>query len=216
MSSNENRRPLKSRGSNAAQAIAKYLSSKNVTPNQISIFSVFFAAAAAIFMILPQFSDQVRWPFLLVSALLIQFRLLCNLFDGMVAVEGGKGTSSGELFNDMPDRFADAFILIAMGFAYTYNPYCEALGWTAALLAIMTAYTRVLTSSIGAPVNFCGPMAKQHRMALVTGACLLSCFETFFAPNGLIFFVVLIIVNIGSAITVFRRTSAAYKFLEKK
>lgn len=29
-------------------------------------------------------------------------RLLCNLLDGMVAVEGGKRSKSGELYNDVP------------------------------------------------------------------------------------------------------------------
>ena len=51
------------------------------------------------------------------AAVLIQFRLLCNLFDGMVAVEGGLGTPSGILFNDFPDRIADPLILICAGYA---------------------------------------------------------------------------------------------------
>lgn len=45
----------------------------------------------------------------------MQSRLLCNLFDGMVAIEGGKKSANGDLYNDMPDRFADALFIIPVG-----------------------------------------------------------------------------------------------------
>jgi phosphatidylglycerophosphate synthase len=41
------------------------------------------------------------------TAACIQLRLLCNLLDCMVAIEGGKSAPTGALFNEMPDRFAD-------------------------------------------------------------------------------------------------------------
>ncbi len=41
------------------------------------------------------------------AQLVVGVALLANLFDGMVAVEGGLGTPSGILFNDFPDRIAD-------------------------------------------------------------------------------------------------------------
>ncbi|MBL0870860.1 MAG: hypothetical protein IBJ18_09825, partial [Phycisphaerales bacterium] len=46
------------------------------------------------------------------------------------------------------------------------------LGWIAALLAVLTAYVRAavkVSGGAGMAQDFCGPMAKQHRMALVTG-----------------------------------------------
>ena len=97
-------------------------------------------------------------------------RLLCNLFDGMVAGEGGKGTASGELFNDFPDHIADPMILIATGYTTTVFPWAPALGWAAGLGAVMPAYVRTLGASLGAPVDLRGPMAKQHRMAPLTFA----------------------------------------------
>jgi phosphatidylglycerophosphate synthase len=56
-------------------------------------------------------------PLLLVAVVGVQLRLLCNLFDGMVAVEGGKKSKSGEVFNDMPDRIADPILLVCAGYA---------------------------------------------------------------------------------------------------
>jgi len=209
MSSPINRRPLKTRSNNLAVSFAKWISSKNITPNQISILSI-VAAAIASYCLLQSKSGELRALWLIASIAFIQGRLLCNLLDGMVAVEGGKGTPAGELFNDVPDRIADSLILIALG--YTVN--APILGWFAALMAMMTAYVRTLATSTGAPTSFTGPMAKPHRMALISVACLISCFELHFAKLGTVLYGSLIILIIGSALTVYRRTSMAYKYLE--
>ncbi|WP_419671255.1 hypothetical protein [Aliarcobacter butzleri] len=37
----------------------------------------------------------------------------------MVALEGGKSTKSGELFNDIPDRVSDSLLFIALGYSIT-------------------------------------------------------------------------------------------------
>ena len=117
MSDSGDRRPLKVRGAGFAQKTAKWLSGKNITPNQISIASVFFAMLAAACLIArPYLPGFWLWLLPVLAAVFIQCRLLCNLFDGMVAVEGGKGTPSGELFNDIPDRIADPLILVAAGY----------------------------------------------------------------------------------------------------
>jgi len=53
---------------------------------------------------------------LLLAVAGIQGRLLCNMLDGMVAIEGGRQTKSGEIFNDLPDRVADAVIFVCAGY----------------------------------------------------------------------------------------------------
>ncbi|MES2407652.1 MAG: CDP-alcohol phosphatidyltransferase family protein [Pseudomonadota bacterium] len=211
----KNRRPLSVRDSALAKKTAHWLSQKNITPNQISIISIFFAAAAAICLLwIPQTSGDMAWIVPVLAALFIQTRLLCNLFDGMVAVEGGKKTRSGELFNDIPDRIADPLILVSAGYAISIVSWGGALGWCAGLLAILTAYVRTLSASIGAPVNFQGPMAKQHRMALMTAACLFAAAEAYFGLTGYAFFIALIVIIFGSMLTAYRRTMTAYRFLE--
>ncbi len=46
------------------------------------------------------------------------------------------------------------------------------LGYIATILAIFTAYVRAAGKIAGAPNEFCGPMAKQHRMLVITLICL--------------------------------------------
>ena len=217
MKNTEARRALKVRDVALSQNFARWLSQKNVTPNQISILSVVFAGFAALSLLaLPNVRDWGFWLLPVMAALFIQCRLLCNLFDGMVAVEGGKSTPAGELFNDIPDRIADPLILIAAGYAVTISPWSEALGWFAGLLAVMTAYLRTLSASIGAPIDFRGPMAKQHRMAVMTGACLLTAVEPLFWPQGYVLLTALTLIIIGCLVTIWRRAKAAYVYLEDK
>ncbi len=211
----ENRRPLKVRGAKLPQRFARWLGQKNVTPNQISIASVFFAAlAAGCLFALPAVSQTVGTFLAVSAAVFIQFRLLCNLFDGMVAVEGGKSTASGELFNDIPDRIADPLILIAAGYATTVLPCAGVLGWAAGLGSVLTAYVRTLAAAAGAPVDFRGPMAKQHRMALITFACLLTAIEPMFWTRGWAMMITLAVIIIGCVITCVRRSRSAYLALE--
>ncbi|MCI5223378.1 MAG: CDP-alcohol phosphatidyltransferase family protein [Candidatus Electrothrix sp. AR4] len=217
MNTREGRRPLKVRDTGFVQKTACYLSGKNITPNQISISSVFLAtSAAACLVLLPYIAGTGKWLLPILAAVFIQCRLLCNLFDGMVAIEGGKTTPSGELFNDIPDRIADPLILIAAGYAIIPIDGAETVGWFAGLLSVFTAYIRTLSVSISVPADFRGPMAKQHRMALMTIACILTSFEGFFWQQGYILFVSLWLIVIGSVITVFRRIIAAYRYMESK
>lgn len=217
MTEPEGRRPLKVRDANFAVNIAKWLSQRNITPNQISIASVFFALLAALsFLTIPDSTGA--WLSALLAGLFIQLRLLCNLFDGMVAVEGGKSTPAGELFNDIPDRIADPLILVSAGYAISVIPWGDALGWCAGILAVFTAYIRTLGVSMGAPVSFEGPMAKQHRMAVMTGASVLTVIESLFSGNGsvmgYVILIALISIIIGSIITALNRTKAIYNYLE--
>lgn len=211
----EGRRVLKFREFAIVQTLAQRLSQRQITPNQISIASIGCALLGGIcFVWMPYAPPLGQWLLPILAAVFIQCRLLCNLFDGLVAIEGGKQTPSGELFNDVPDRFSDALLIVGAGYAITVVSWGGALGWCAALLAVMTAYIRTLAASMGAPVNFQGPMAKQHRMALLTAASLITAVENSFNSPGYGLLVALIIMNLGCCVTLYRRTLAAYRFLE--
>jgi phosphatidylglycerophosphate synthase len=107
--------------------------------------------------------------FFLLAACCIQLRLLANMLDGMVALRIGTGSPLGELYNEVPDRVSDACILIGAGYAAGGVPE---LGYLAACVALFVAYVRAQGKAAGAPQEFCGPMAKQQRMAVLTLAAL--------------------------------------------
>ena len=176
------RRPIAARDVGWAKNLARVLAGRGVSPNAISGASVFCAALAMLCLIgagqSASAAEQVA--LFLGAALFIQLRLLCNLFDGMVAVEFKKASALGPLWNDFPDRPADVLILVGCGYCgnaasgFAFAAWLPALGWAAAALALITAYARVLGVAVGARETFAGPMAKQHRMAFATFGCIFS------------------------------------------
>lgn len=111
------------------------------------------------------------WPWLVAGAALMPLRLLANMLDGMVAVEFGMVSATGELYNDVPDRVSDTAVLAGAGYAAGSSPV---LGVWAALLALFVTYIRTLGRSAGAPSDFRGPMAKPHRMMVMIAACAVA------------------------------------------
>lgn len=211
------RRPIKARGTKWAAGTAAALARAGVRPNTISVMSAVFAAAAGGCLALSAGAERMPAALLFIAAALgVQLRLLCNLFDGMVAVEGGFRTKSGEIFNELPDRFADAFILIGAGYAAKEVQGGMVLGWSAAVLAIITAYVRTLGAAAGAGQCFLGPMAKQHRMAVMTGAFLLAAVGGGLSTTSGAHLVAvgLGVVVVGAVVTIIRRTMRIIHTLE--
>lgn len=171
----KNRRPLATRSAVWAKALAKGLAASGLTPNAISVIGILFAAAGAWAFMSAPYGSQWLW---LGGALGIQLRLLANMLDGLVAVEEGKSSATGALYNEAPDRAEDALLLIAAGYACGVPE----LGYGATILAFGTAYIRALGGALGFSQDFVGPMAKQHRMFVLTLAAII----TFFWPSSVI------------------------------
>lgn len=212
------RRPIRARETKWAAATARWLARVGLRPNQISILStVFGAAAGAAFVWAGQAtSPAARAAAFVLAACAIQLRLLCNLFDGMVAVEGGFRTKSGEIFNELPDRFSDALTLAGAGYVVPGCLWMSSLGWCAAVLAVMTAYVRALGSAAGAQACFVGPMAKPHRMAVMTIAALASAVGQIWFFDGYLIAIALGLVIVGCLVTIGRRCRRIVRDLEAK
>lgn len=163
------RRPMKPREWRAMQVIASGLASAGWTANAISVLSVVFAvlggAAVAATVSVDGWAARGLW---LAGALLIELRALCNLFDGMVAVQTKTASPVGELYNEVPDRFSDVAMLVGFGVAAG----SVELGVAAACTAVMVAYVRAQAAAAGAGQDYCGPMAKPVRMQAVAIACV--------------------------------------------
>ena len=164
------RRPIAARRWPIWQHTATWLARRGVSPNGISLAGmgcgIAAGAALAATAHATGWEQHLAW---LAAATLIQFRLLANLLDGMVAFESGRASPIGELYNEIPDRVSDTAILIGAGFAIGGD---LTLGYLAACAALFTAYVRAMGKAAGAPQEYCGPMAKPHRMALLTVVAL--------------------------------------------
>lgn len=198
----QNRRPLASRKARWAGRIARWLVGTGITPNQISCAGMVAALLGGVcFWAAGQAGGAGRAMLFLGAALFVQLRLLCNLFDGMVAIEGGRGSADGGFWNEFPDRVSDMLILVGIGLGVNE----PVLGWAATSLAFLTAYLRELGVSCGAGADFSGPMAKQHRMALVTLAACVSAAAAVWTDSGRLMIWALWILIVGTSLTVVRR-----------
>jgi phosphatidylglycerophosphate synthase len=199
------RRAIALRDAAWAQAMARTLARAGVAPNTISLASIVCSAlAAGALVAVPHVAPGAAAGLLLLAAVSIGLRLLANLLDGLIAIEGGRATRTGALFNEIPDRISDALVLVALGYA-TGSAAGPSLGWLAATLAIATAYVRLLGGTLLGTQSFAGPLAKQQRMALVTAACFVAALLLPFGFASEILMLGLWIVILGSVYTVWRR-----------
>jgi phosphatidylglycerophosphate synthase len=195
----ENRRPLSSRNSAWAARLASWAVARDFTPNQISQASMAIAALGLVLYALsPHGPGIVQSLCLILAAATLQARLVCNLIDGMVAIEGGKGAKDGPFWNEAPDRVSDLLFFAGAGLAAGQ----PGLGLLAAALAIATAYIRELGRAEGFPPDFSGPLAKPQRMAVLTAGTALA---ALYASEWTLT-VTLWIIVLGTAATVLRRS----------
>ena len=198
------RREVTSRNTQWARVFARWLNANNITPNQISVMSIVFSTIGGGVLLYSAINSTVSlYASFVVYIICIQLRLLCNLFDGMVAIEGGKKSYNGDLYNDMPDRISDVLLIVPVG--YVCGGIGVELAWLAALLAVMTAYFRWIGVCKTNLHFFNGPMAKQHRMALLTFTAVLGLITIQSGYYHWVFLISLALMNIGLIVTLIRR-----------
>ncbi|MEX0652793.1 MAG: CDP-alcohol phosphatidyltransferase family protein [Phycisphaeraceae bacterium] len=167
------RRPMKPREWAIMRAAASALARAGVSPNAVSVASAVCCIMAGLAMAGTAGSEGVTARLLwLAAAALVLMRGVCNLLDGMIAVETGKASAVGELYNDVPDRVSDVAMLVGLGYAAGGAGGTPELGYLAACVALLVAYARVIGKAAGAAHDYAGPMAKPQRMFLVIAAAL--------------------------------------------
>jgi phosphatidylglycerophosphate synthase len=179
MENNTARRPLKAAKPPGPGTWSRILAQVGVSPNMISFLSMVVAGLSLAAAVLA--GREGSRALIVLAAVGIQLRLICNLIDGMVAVEYGKKSKTGDLWNDVSDRVADVLIILGAAALAGDRPFAAELAWANGVLAVLTAYLRVLGAASKSPHYYICPMAKPHRMALLTVAFLVEAA----APTGL-------------------------------
>ncbi|MER2136017.1 MAG: CDP-alcohol phosphatidyltransferase family protein [Arthrobacter sp.] len=227
MSHGTDRREIPQRSSRWAAKTADLLAGAKLTPNQISVGSVVFAAVGAAALIWSAYTNDAgtRAVLLAAAAVCIPLRLLLNMLDGMLAVEKGMSSPVGDLYNELPDRISDVLFLGAAGIATAGLVTAGrvdvglTLGFLAAILAVLTAYIRCLGAALGTGNFFDGPLAKPHRMWLLMIGVLVGIAEPWLPwPDGWALFCTLALIALGSLLTCarrLRRISAALRARSK-
>lgn len=212
------RRPIAARAFGWPTRTALGLVRLGVTPNQVSASSVLFGALGALgFAMAPRMESPLGVAGLWIAgAALVQCRLIANLLDGLMAVEGGKKSPVGDLYNDVPDRLTDSLFLVAAGYGGAAFAGAEALGWAAALAAALTAYVRFVGGTLLGTQDFAGPFAKQQRMFVLTVAALAAAGEAFAGQPPRVMSAALALITVGASFTALRRLSGIARGLRER
>jgi phosphatidylglycerophosphate synthase len=218
MQPSDSRRPIPARSTGWAQACARWLAQQRVRPNAISLASIGFAAVAGLALwAVGGLTGAAKATALVLAGLAVGARLLANMFDGMVAVEGGLREPDGAFWNEMPDRAADVLILVGLGYGVAgLWPPGDVFGWLAAVLALVCAYVRELGARLGMEPDFSGPGAKPHRMGIVIAGCAFGLFEGLAGWNGVALVLALVVVNLATAATVVLRSRRLLGWLKDR
>ena len=80
----------------------------------------------------------------------------------------------------------------------------------------MTAYVRAMSTTLDQADDFAGPMAKQHRMAVITCAALVGAAEAAYSGTQIALFVGLAVVIAGTVVTSLRRSRTLLDNLNRK
>jgi len=206
----KNRRQLATRSAVWAKWLGATIAKTNISPNQISVLSIMPALVGAWLLACTQIDKTPA--ILLFIVLCIQLRLLCNMLDGLVAIEGGKQSKVGILYNEIPDRIADSLLIVALGYAVAM-PW---LGWLGALLAAKTAYIRLLGGANGLVQDFRGPLAKQHRMFAMSLGCLIAAVEWYVSRTHISLVITAYVIAIGAGLTCITRVLAIAEKLKQQ
>jgi phosphatidylglycerophosphate synthase len=214
-----NRRRVKSRERGWSKRLAAGIAARNIAPDVVSAIGLSFAfLGGACLALSGVVGGGMRLVLLVAGGVSIQLRLLCNMLDGMVAVEHGKGGAFGPIWNELPDRIADALILAGAGYgAVQFNLVVgPMLGWLCAVLAVLTAYVRELGHGMGFAADFSGPLAKPQRMGVLTVVILVSLVEKPWVRSGTSLVWGLGLIALLTAVTTIRRTLHLARLLKAR
>ncbi|MGO1070129.1 CDP-alcohol phosphatidyltransferase family protein [Lysobacter sp. CA199] len=202
-------------------ALAARLRRHGATPNGISLFAIGLSAVAGL-----SFYFALRDPphygavLLLFSAVCLAGRLLCNRLDGLLARRGGMVGKAGEVYSDAPDRLADALVFLGVGYGLTpWLPWASDLGWAASLLAVGTAYVRVLGLACGLREHGEGPMPRRTRMIATAIAALFAAAGLALGHIAVVAWSLLAalgVIIVGAALTIGLRLRAIVRELEAR
>jgi len=151
------RRPIGELFRRTAQGAVRWCVRWGIHPNWVSYTSIVAAAGAALC-----FWQAANVPALLLPAVgFCYLRLWFNMLDGMVALASGKASRTGEIVNELPDRFSDVLIFVGVA----HSGLCEPIGgYWSAIGALLVAYVGTLGQAVGVQREFSGLMSKPWRM----------------------------------------------------
>ncbi len=160
---------LKPKFQKLLQPLLLLLKKIGVSPNHITVFTIFFSLLIGYILFLGIFNSF--WFIIVALGLLI--RMMLNALDGMMANQFNLQSKLGEILNEIGDVISD----IAIYFPFLYF---EAIKSEYVILfiflSIINEFCGVLAKLISGSRRYDGPMGKSDRAFLVGIICIVLFF----------------------------------------
>ena len=194
---------LKKRVQSLLTIEAKLLHAMGMTPNQISAIGIFLAFLAGCFYWAWQYNSL----YLIIAPIFFLLSGFCDALDGAVARLHGETTVFGGFLDSLLDRYAEAFILVAI----TVSGLCDAFWGCVTLVgSLLVSYVRARAEAAGAKMEAVGLAERAERILILSVAS----FVAFFWLNALNWSV--IILAVLTNFTVLQRTVYFYNASKQK
>lgn len=164
---------------------------QKASPNTLSVIGLILGMASGFF-----FAWAKPWPAVL-------FVLLCGFFDildGKVAINSGRRSLFGAIFDSSLDRYSEFFIYLGLAY-YLRHHWGLWLIFFTLLGSFMVSYTRARAEGLGIAVNI-GLIQRAERMILLIAGAIAG---AIFAELRTSMIVVLVIITMASHITAWQR-----------
>lgn len=172
--------------------ILKLLRKIGVTPNSITIFSIFFSFLLSYFF----WNASNNNSFYLIVALGLIFRMMLNALDGMMASTYHLQSKLGEVINEIGDVISDAAIYFPL---ILISDLRIELSILFIILSLVNEFCGILSKVISGERRYDGPMGKSDRAFLIGVICLLFYFNVLLDPYlNYIFITASILLTISS------------------
>ncbi len=165
-----------------------------VTPNIVTVLSLVFGAIAGVLLAIDHLWSGMMFGYLMAFS---------DIVDGQLAKEYGKTSGFGGILDSTIDRYNEFFIYAGLGIRYFFHGYSM---WTflcavVFLNSVMISYVKAKAEAAGFDCNI-GIFQRPERLTLVAIAV---------AFNGLLLNPAMILLAVGTQITVLRRIFYVYK-----
>lgn len=197
---------LRSKSRAIAEPIAAAAEWAGITPNQLSVLSVFFAAASSVFYYL----SSSKAILLYMAALMVFLAALTDMADGALARRTGSADRKGDFLDHVIDRYADILIISGILFA-GYAPW--PVGFLAVIGILLTSYIGTQAQAVNFERYYGGMVGRADRLAMIIVATIANAIYSDKIGGLALLGWLMVVIMISSHITALQRFGHIWKRL---
>ena len=144
--------------------LSRVLARARVHPHVLTVTGFVLALVAANFFRI----DRFFW-----AGIFIILAGTCDVLDGRLARDTGKGSTYGALFDSTIDRYTEIALFLGLAWYFSYSRITTLIILLAMAGSLLVSYTRARSEGLGRECHV-GIMQRQHRITLLVAGAILG------------------------------------------